>query len=93
MVFYDSSSSTYYIVEIEEASSTSKLSKENDNRYALTRGNATSEEFINEIVEKVATSDTYKTLSTKHWLEEAAIKYHDTVVYDYFKANYPDLFD
>ncbi len=93
MVFYDSSSSTYYIVEIEEAASTSKLSKENANRYNETRGNAIAEEFINEIVEKVAGSDTYKGLSTKYWLEKASIKYHDTVVYDYFKANYPELFD
>ena len=93
MVFYDSSSSTYYIVEIEEAASTSKLSKENANRYAETRGNSVSEEFINEIVEKVASSDTYKGLSTKYWLEKASLKYHDTVVYDYFKANYPELFD
>ena len=93
MVYYDSSSSTYYIVEIEEAASTSKLSKENANRYAATRGDAKSEEFINEIVEKVATSDTYKSLSTKYWLEKASLKYHDTVVYDYFKANYPELFE
>ena len=93
MVFYDSSSSTYYIVEIEEAASTSKLSKENANRYAETRGNAVAEEFINEIVEKVASSDTYRGLSTKYWLEKASLKYHDTVVYDYFKANYPELFD
>ena len=93
MVFYDSSSSTYYIVEIEEAASTSKLSKENANRYAETRGNDVAEEFINEIVEKVASSDTYRGLSTKYWLEKASLTYHDTVVYDYFKANYPELFD
>lgn len=93
MVHYDSSSKTYYIVRIKEASSVSKLSKVNDNRYSETRGLKVMEDFVNEICENVATNDTYKTLSTKHWLEEAALKYHDDVIYDYFKTNYPELFE
>ena len=93
MVHYDSSSKTYYIVQIEEAASGSKLSRTNENNYANTRGDSVAEEFINEINEIVAQNDTYKTLSTKHWLEEALLKYHDDVVYDYFKSNYPELFE
>ena len=93
MVHYDSSSKTYYIVQIEEAASGSKLSRTNENNYANTRGDNVAEEFINEINEIVAQNDTYKTLSTKHWLEEALIKYHDDTVYDYFKSNYPELFE
>ena len=91
MVFYDNG--TYYIVNIEEATSSSKLSKINDNRYAVTRGDDVMEEFVNEICEIIAKNDTYKTLSTKYWLEDAALKYHDTVVRDYFKSNYPELFE
>ena len=94
MVFYDSSSTTYYIVEIEAAASSSKLSKVNENRYSVTLGDEElAESYINEICEKVASGDTYKTLSTKHWLEEAGINYHDDDVYDYFKSNYPELFE
>ena len=93
MVHYDSSSKTYYIVKINEASSASKLSKVNPNRYSETRGLKVMEDFVNEICEIVAKNDTYKTLSTKHWLEEAVLKYHDQVVYDYFKKNYPELFE
>ena len=93
MVHYDSSSKTYYIVKVNEASSVSKLSKVNDNRYSETRGLKVMEDFVNEICENVAKNDTYKTLSTKHWLEEAALKYHDDVIYDYFKTNYPELFE
>ena len=93
MIHYDSSTSTYYIIQIEEAASTSKLSKTNENRYAVSRGNDVMEEFVNEICEKVAQNDTYKNLSTQHWLKEAVLKYHDDVVYDYFKSNYPELFE
>lgn len=93
MLHYDSSTKTYYIVVIKEASSTSKLSKVNDNRYAKTRGDKVMEDIVNEICEKVAKKDTYKTLSTKHWLEDALLKYHDQKVYDYFKSNYPELFE
>lgn len=92
MVFYDSDTSTYYIVEVVEAASTSKLSKINENSYFNTRAND-AETFVNEICQKVATNSTYKTLSTKYWLEKAGIKYHDEVVFEYFKDNYPDLFD
>ena len=93
MLHYDSSSKTYYIIKINEAASSSKLSKVNENRYAETRGLKVMEDFVNEICEIVAKGDEYKTLSTKHWLEEAVLKYHDTVVYDYFKQNYPELFE
>ena len=93
MVHYDSSSKKYYIVQIEEAASFSKLSKTNDNRYAVTRGDSVAEEFVNEICEIVAKGETYNTLSTKYWLEEASVKYHDDVVYEYFKSNYPELFE
>ena len=51
------------------------------------------EGYINEIVKIVANNDTYKNLSKKHWLEEMDLKYHDTEVYNYFKDNFPDLFD
>ena len=51
------------------------------------------ENYVNEIVSIVADNDTYKTLSKKHWVEQMNLKYHDQVIYDYFKANFPDLFD
>ncbi len=93
VLFYDRDSSTYYIVQIEEAISSSKLSKTSSNRYAETRGNDVMEDAVNSIVEIVASDSSYSTLSTEWWLEQAALEYHDDVVYDYFYANYPDLFD
>ena len=93
MLYFDKDSSTYYIVQIEEAANSTKLSKINDNSYAEKRGDDVMEKFVNEICEIVANNESYQTLSTKHWLEEAGILYHDQVVYDYFKNNYPELFD
>ncbi len=92
MVFYDKDGSTFYIVQILEAASSSKLSKINENRYSVTRPDD-AETFVMEICEVVAEKDTYETLSTKHWLDKAGILYHDQVVYNYFKTNYPELFD
>ena len=65
----------------------------NDDIYCSDNELDTLETYINEIVQLVADNDTYKTLSKKHWLEEMNLKYHDQVVYDYFKSNFPDLFE
>ena len=83
----------YYIIQIEEAVSGSKLAKDSDTYTQDANNPDRKEEIINEVARVVASKDTYQTLSTKHWLEQAAIKYHDTKIYDYFKDNYPELFD
>lgn len=79
---------TFYVVQIEEAISASKLAKE-----STTYASEAKEEIINEVAKVIAKDESYKTLSTKHWLENCKLKYHDTVVYDYFKTNYPELFE
>ena len=83
----------YYIIQIEEAVSGSKLAKDSDIYEKDTANPDRKQEIINEVARIVGSKDTYQTLSTKHWLEQAAIKYHDTKIYDYFKDNYPELFD
>ncbi|MGM9873839.1 MAG: hypothetical protein ACI31G_02820, partial [Bacilli bacterium] len=93
MLFYDRSSSTYYIVQIEEAVSSSKLSKTSDNRYAVTRSSSVMQEIVNEVAKVIASGESYTTLSNKYWLEKLNLKLHDTVVYEYFKSNYPELFE
>ncbi|MCD8209317.1 MAG: hypothetical protein LUC31_00665 [Coprobacillus sp.] len=91
VLFYEDG--TYYIIEIEEAISSSKLSKTSNNRYAVTRGSDVMEDAVNEIAKLVATSSSYDSLSTEYWLEQGELTYHDQAVYDYFYENYPDLFD
>ena len=89
ILHYDADSKTYYIIQVVNATSTSKLSKESSNAYDTD----VMEGIVNDVVRVVANNESYKTLATEHWLEEAGLEYHDTVVYDYFKENYPDLFN
>ena len=93
ILHYDSASSTYYIVEIEEAASSSKLSKKSANSYSILRGSEAMEEIVSEVTKVVATGESYSTLATKYFLEKMDIEYHDDVVYDYFKETYPELFE
>ena len=90
------SDNTYYLVLVEDAIKSKVLNKAT---YADLEGNELTdamnklENYINEIVQLVASNDTYQTLSKKHWVEKMDIKYHDTKVYDYFKSTFPELFD
>ncbi len=86
------SDGTYYVVLVEDAIRSINLSKSS---YVDADANKLEklEGYINEIVQIVSNNDTYKNLSKKHWLEEMNLKYHDSKIYDYFKENFPDLFD
>ena len=92
---------TYYIVLVEDAIRSTNLKKidlTEVEQAGLTPEQIAAkfsqlETYIDEIVQLVADNDTYKTLSKKHWLEEMDLKYHDQKVYDYFKSNFPELFE
>ena len=86
------SDGTYYIVLVKDAIRSKNLDKNNyDSADAAALDKL--ETYINEIVQIVADNETYKTLSKKHWIEKMDIKHHDTVVYDYFKSTFPELFE
>ncbi len=97
LYFYDSGSSTYYFVQIIEAVNPAKLSVDGTGRYAEIYkdqdGNDLQESIARDVCEKVAKISSYSGLAKEHWLKEMSLKYHDTKIYDYFKSNYPDLFD
>ena len=95
ILHYDASSKSYFIVEIEEAVSVSKLSKDSSNNYAATRENGAQEmeDIINEVGKIVAEGESYPTLAAKKYLKAMGISYHDDSVYEYFKSNYPELFE
>lgn len=96
ILFYDRDSKTYYIVQIEEAVNSSKFSKTNNekNYTGIYKDSGEKmEEYVNAVLKIVAKSDSNETLSKKHWLGQMNLEYHDQVVYDYFKANFPELFE
>ena len=86
------SDGTYYIVLVEDAIRSKNLDKKDISSLNAAQLD-TLETYINEIVQIVSNNDTYKNLSKKHWLKEMNIKYHDSAVYDYFKSNFPELFE
>ena len=91
-IVYDDGSA-YYIVQVLEAAKDSKLRNMSASNYAHTRSQAFMDEVVDEIAKVVGATGSYATLSRNHWLEKMELKYHDQVIYDYFKTNYPDLFE
>jgi len=81
IIFNDTSSNSYYIVNVEEAVSPNYMKNCTDYATKLS------------VLELLSTSDSYVDLATKYWLEKCDIQYHDQSVYDYFEENYPELFE
>lgn len=93
ILHYDASSKSYYIIEIEEAVSSSKLNVESNYNYVHLRNASVMENIINEVNKLVAQDSSYSSLATKKYLEAMSIAYHDDSVYNYFLSTYPELFD
>ena len=92
IVFEDDSA--YYIVQVIEAAKDAKLrNSTSKSSYITSRGQTFLNEVVAHITRKVAETGSYSSLAKEHWLEKMSIKYHDQNVYDYFKDNYPDLFE
>lgn len=81
-------SSTFYIVEIEDAISQSKLTLGSDAYSTIEK-----EEIAREIGYTMASGDTYKNSAYLYYLEQLDIQYHDQSIYDYMLETYPDLFE
>lgn len=94
-VIYDISSSTYYIIKVREAVSTSKLSKLSDNNYTNLRpleGPTFIEEVAKEVTHVLSAKDSYINNAYESYIKLYSLMYHDTTIYDYFVEQFPDLF-
>ncbi|MFA5481136.1 MAG: hypothetical protein WC282_01960 [Bacilli bacterium] len=95
-VIYDISSSTYYIIKVKEAVSSSKLSKlGGDNSYAVLRdeeGTYFTEEIAKEVAHVLSAKDSYINNAYESYIKLYSVIYHDSTIYDYFKEQFPDLF-
>jgi len=79
----------YYIVQIMDAVSTSKVNENSSSCYDPLK----LEEVKTEILKIIGVTGSYASSAKEYYLEKMNIKYHDQDVYDYFKENYPDLFE
>ena len=93
ILWFNKDSGSYTLVEVLEAVSSSKLSKTSTANYATLYSQEHMDDIAHDVAKEIAKNDSYKTLSTRYWLEAASIAYHDTVIYDYFVSNYPELFE
>lgn len=81
-------SSTFYIVEITDAISQSKLALNSDSYSVSDR-----EAIARDIGYTLASNDTYTSSAYLYYLEQLDIQYHDQSIYDYMLDAYPDLFE
>lgn len=88
--------STYYIVRVDEAASTTKLSLNSQTEGSYDNiekdGGVKREQIAYEIASVLKANATTKTSALEFYLEESEIFYHDESIYEYFKTTYPDLF-
>lgn len=102
---FDQSSSTSYLVRVDEAVKAPKLvldettgvqsyqnMKEGDNARH-TRDFEYQWEIIHEVAKLLASTDSYKKAARQTYVKEMSLQYHDQDVFDYFKSTFPDLFD
>ncbi|HOC81315.1 MAG TPA: hypothetical protein PKK21_05535, partial [Bacilli bacterium] len=81
--------STYYIIKVKEAVSTSKLSRLSDNSYPTLER----EDIAKEVTHVLSAKDSYINNAYESYIKLYSVIYHDTTIYDYFKEQFPDLFD
>lgn len=84
-----SDSGTMYLVKVQEAVKSAKLSSTDNDYY----GDEKAQIVARSIAATLSSSDTYKKDSNKYFVDQMAVTYHDTYVYSYFKTTFPDLFD
>ena len=89
--FIFSTGTTRTIVQVEEAASVAKLSKKSSSpdKYSAEKA----EEVAYEICNLLADNGTTKSNAMEFFLEESEILYHDDKILEYFKENYPNLFE
>lgn len=90
VVYYDSSSKTYYIVEINDVITNSALERKSDDSEEVA---ASKKARALEVAYEMTTTSNYEKNSTVHYLKNAKLSYHDEDVYNYIKTNYPDVFE
>ncbi len=90
LVYYDSTSKTYYLVRVLDAISTNAIaSTTTDSVYDT---DAKKEQIAREVAYAMSTTGTYKTDSSIYWLRRTNIDYSDEDFLTYMKSNYKDLF-
>jgi len=86
--------SSYTIVQVNEAVSSSKLKdKESEGSYGnLGKDVYFTEQTAREIAKLLGTKDSYQSSAYENYLKKYDLKFNDQEVYDYFVTTYPDTY-
>ena len=91
-LLFDASSSTYYIVQIEEAVNTTKLNDAASATRNYTSLGKDQTAIAMQIAKQLAGKDSNKSNAMNFYIEEAGIEFHDQAIYDYFLETFPEIF-
>ena len=88
-----------YIVKVKEAVKTAKLAKDGNSNYETMAkegrraANApTQHQIVTKVEDLKSGSSANEKAAYKSYIQNAAIAYHDSNIYNYFAAQFPDLF-
>lgn len=93
-IYQDVNNKAFYIVQVFEAPSTTKLNTENEDSYAKVypTDKFKTEEIQRAVAKVLGTKDTYIKDAYFDYLDQFTYEYYDTSFRDYFQGEYPDLF-
>lgn len=94
-LLYDASSRTYFIIQIEEAVNTTKMNKSETatNNYDALKGAGTRERIAQDIAKILGDTTANKNSAREHYIKQLAFQFYDEDIYNYFKAQFPKVFD
>ena len=97
ILYYDSDSSTYYLVRVLDVINSSVLGRCNDgvvtpSSTSVYDTQLKAETMARMIAYAMSTTGSYKSDSTIYWLRRTKIELSDEGFYDYLKSNYKDLY-
>ena len=94
-LYFDSSSSSWVIIRVDEAVKSAKLSNTDASYEKMEHreGKETQNQIVNKVTGMLSDNDSYTKAAKQEAVEDASLTYHDQNVYDYFESNFPDLFD
>ncbi len=97
ILYYDSDSSTYYLVRVLDVINSSVLGRKTDDGIQTSSSSVYDTELKAEtmarmIAYEMSTTGSYKTDSTIYWLRRCDIDFSDEDFYTYLVANYKDLY-
>lgn len=90
ILYYDSSSKTYYITRVLDVVDTSALSKSNSD--SIYTSDAAKEQIAREVAYTMSTTGSYKSEASVYWLSRVDFSYSDKDFLEYMKTNYKDVF-